>query len=337
MFSNSVLEIKSLLSSFLGEPKSMDDNPQTQFCCPCCAEMKCVESDGKYNLECNIEKGVYQCWVCGETNDMSGKISNLIKKYGNQEILNEYYNIIRDIKESTLYSLFGNDTFNDDFVDDYIELKLPFGSKKITVEDNNAIEAYNYLINRGLSDYFINTFNLHYIGDNHKNPLMRNRIIIPSYNQHGELNYWVGRDYKGDSNLRYRNPKIEKKLFIFNEKLVNWYDNITIVEGVFDHMVVPNSIPLLGKALKEDYALYESLIKYAKCNINIFLDSDAIANAKKLYKFLNVGVLKDRIRLITPPNGYDASNVYEKFGKKGIIELLQNAEKIDDYDLQFIS
>lgn len=337
MFSSHILEIKSLLSNFLGDPKSMDDNPQTQFCCPCCAERKCVESDGKYNLECNIEKGVYQCWVCGDTDDMSGKISGLIKKYGNIAILNEYYSILKDIKESALYSIFNNDTFTDDFVDDYVELKLPYGSKKINSDDEDSKEAYEYLIKRGLGEYFIKTFNLHYTNSQHKNPLMRNRIIIPSYSQYGELNYWVGRDYKGDSPLKYKNPKIEKKSFVFNEKLVNWYDNITLVEGTFDHMVVPNSIPLLGKSLKQDYAVYQNIIKYAKCNVNIFLDDDAIDNAKKLYKFLNNGVLRDRIRLITPPDGYDASSVYEKFGSKGIIELLQSAEKIDEYDLKFIS
>lgn len=337
MVNNSILEIKSLLSQFLNEPKSMDDNPQTQFCCPCCAEIKHVESDNKYKLECNIEKGVYQCWVCGDTEGMRGKISGLIKKYGNREILHEYYRIVKELKESSQYILFGNTNFDEEFVDDYQELRLPYGTKKITSTDENAKQAYDYLIKRGLNDYFIKTYNLYYTDDSNKNPLMRNRIIIPSYSKYGELNYWVGRDFTGNSQLRYKNPKIEKKQFIFNEKLVNWYDNVTLVEGVFDHMVVPNSIPLLGKTLNTDYALYDTIIKYAKCNINIFLDDDAVDNARRLYKFLNKGVLKDRIRLITPPNGYDASSVYEKYGKDGIVKLLQGAEKIDDYDLQFIS
>lgn len=336
MFDSSICDIKNLLSTFLGEPKSDDSNPQTQFCCPCCAERKFVKSDGKFNLECNIEKGVYQCWVCGDTDGMRGKISQLIKKYGNEDILREYYNIIKGVKDSNLYALLGSNKFEDEFIDNCVEVKLPYGFKRIKKDDVKSHEAYEYLKKRGLNEYFINTYNIGYIGENVKNKIMQNRIIIPSYNQYGELNYWVGRDYRGDSQLRYKNPKIEKKNFIFNEKLINWYDNVTLVEGVFDHMVVPNSIPLLGKTLNNDFVLYNTLLKYAKANINIFLDDDASSNAYKLYKFLDNGVLKDRIRLIIPPKGYDASKIYEEFGVKGIIKILRNCEKINEYDLQFV-
>lgn len=337
MLNYSTSEITSLLSSFLGEPKYNDGSPQVQFNCPCCAERKCVDSDGKYNLECNVEKGVYQCWVCGDTDGMKGKISDLIKKYGNRQILDEYRVLIKDIKESTKFALFENNSFVDDFIDNYIEVKLPYGAKRIKKDVEDAQEAYNYLVKRGLNDYFINTYNLCYTSNENKNPIMNNRIIIPSYNKYGDLNYWVARDYTGKSKLRYKNPKIEKKRFIFNEKMINWYDNITLVEGVFDHMVVPNSIPLLGKTLGSDYAVYESLEKYAKCDINIFLDDDASKNAIKLYKFLNKGRLRDRIKLIIPPEGHDASSIYEKYGQEGIVKLLRNAETVDEYDMQFIS
>ena len=337
LFDNGINEIKGLLTSFLGEPKNDNTEGWIQFCCPCCAERKCVESDGKYNLEVNIEKGVYHCWVCGDTDDMKGKISQLIRKYGNQQLLSEYYTIIKNIKESSLYCLYGGDKFNDDFIDDVQEVYLPFGCKPITKEDKNAEEAYEYLIKRGLDEYFIKTYNLKYIGDDEKKPVMKNRIIIPSYDMYGNLNYWVGRDYRGDAFLRYKNPKIEKTKFIFNEKFVNWYENITLVEGVFDHMVVPNSIPLLGKTLNRDSIHYEMLLQRAKANINIFLDDDALDNAMKMYKFLNKSVLKDRVRLIRCPNGYDASSLYQEKGKEGIIEVMRKAEKIDEYDLQFIA
>lgn len=333
MFENGINDIKTVLTKFLGEPKCDDFNPQVQYCCPCCAERKGVESDKKYNLEVNVEKGLYNCWVCAGTDGMSGKISGLIKKYGNPEILSEYYQIIKDIKESTLYSLYGGDKFNDIFVDDYNEIILPFGFKKVTKDDPYAKKAYEYLINRGLNDWFIQTYNIGYIGYT-KDKSMWGRVIIPSYNQYGELNYWVGRDYTGRNiKEKYKNPDVKKTQFIFNENKINWYDNVTLVEGVFDHMVVPNSIPLLGKSLKKDYMLYKALIENAKANVNIFLDDDAIDDSLRIYKLLNNSNLKDRVRLIQCPDGYDASSIYEKYKVKGIVRVMQKAEKLDEFDL----
>ena len=335
MFESGIRDIRNLLTSFLDDPKSNGYDSQVQYCCPCCADRKGVESDGKYNLECNIEKGVYHCWVCGDTDGMSGRISGLIKKYGNKDILNEYYNIIKSIKESSLYSLYGGDSFNDDFIDDIREVSLPKYFKRINTEDQQCWEAYNYLIKRGLNEYFINTFNIGYVGWSDEY-MMRNRIVVPSYSEFGEVNYWVGRDYSGKCKMKYKNPKIEKKDFIFNEQLVNWYDNITLVEGVFDHMVVPNSIPLLGKALDSDYAVYKALVERSRANINIFLDDDAYDNALRIYKLLDKGKLKGRVRLIKCPQGYDASSIYEQFGVRGILKVMRMATVIDEYDLLFI-
>ena len=76
------------------------------------------------------------------------------------------------------------------------------------------------------------------------------RIIIPSFNEYGELNYWTGRFTKLKHRQKYYNPIIERKDIIFNEEHIQWDADITLVEGPFDHIVVPNSIPLLGKALK---------------------------------------------------------------------------------------
>ena len=69
--------------------------------------------------------------------------------------------------------------------------------------------------------------------------------------------------------------------------------------------------------------------------INILLDDDAIDTAYKMYKFLN-NVMKDRIRIIECPQGYDASDYYKCFGRKGILNLLRSAHKLDDFMLSLI-
>ena len=197
-----------------------------------------------------------------------------------------------------------------------------------------AKEAIDYLQKRNISWYLIDYYNIGYVPYWSKDKEMRNRIVIPSYDEFGELNYFVARDYTGKRKLRkYNNPDIKKTDFVFNEDKINWYEYITLVEGAFDHMVVPNSIPLLGKTLKRDYATFNTVITKAKANVNVLLDDDALNDAKKIYKLLSSTNLKGRVRLIECPDGYDASDIYQKFGKKGIRKLMQRAKEIEEFEL----
>ena len=67
----------------------------------------------------------------------------------------------------------------------------------------------------------------------------------------------------------------------------------------------------------------------------LLLDDDAISDAKKMYKFLNSNI-QGKIRLIECPDGYDASDYNRVFGKKGIIQLMRSAHKLDDFELSMI-
>jgi hypothetical protein len=107
------------------------------------------------------------------------------------------------------------------------------------------------------------------------------------------------------------------------------------VEGAFDHIVVPNSIPLLGKALDTDYKLYWELItRFNGSHINVFLDADAFQTVKQVYKLLNHGRLYDKIRYIPVGGDEDPSSLFEKGGYKAIVEHLRNARQIDEVYLQ---
>ena len=162
------------------------------------------------------------------------------------------------------------------------------------------------------------------------------RIIIPSYDEFGDLNYYIARDYSGKNNKRkYNNPEVPKTSYIFDECMINWYEDITLVEGVFDHIVVPNSIPLLGKVLDEDNAVYSALINRAMANVNIMLDGDAVKDAKKLYYKLEDSSLKGRVRIIICDDGYDASTIYEKYGIDGIKKLMKSKRQLNDFDRIF--
>jgi hypothetical protein len=67
--------------------------------------------------------------------------------------------------------------------------------------------------------------------------------------------------------------------------------------------------------------------------IVIVLDDDAYEDAKNIYRELNFGDLRDRIRIVKCPEGYDPSKIFEKLGHKGIFKLLKNARKLKDSEI----
>ena len=335
-------KLYNILTVFLGEAKNgFDENTyQYQFPCP-----KCIERDGimearKYNLEVNIQKQVFQCWKCSSMeDDMKGSITKLIRMYGNEKLLSEYKEIIRSIRESELYKLhFSDSDFNiDTSIIEKEDLKFPPSFKLFKKDGKNNYGALKYLQNRGIDWNIIEQYKIGFT-EREEDDKMRKysyRVIIPSYNALGELNYWVGRDYLPTSDkfalrTKYANPQVKKTEIIFNEEKINWDADITLVEGAFDHIVVPNSIALLGKALDKDYKLYWELITKANANVNIFLDADAFSTVKELYKMLNHGRLYGKVRYIPVEGDEDPSSLYQMGGYKKIVEHLRNAQQINE-------
>lgn len=324
--------IKEIIEESIGNPRR-DTEGWKEYNCPYCAQEKGIENDGKYNLAVNYgedfkTKPFFHCWRCGT----SGKLSKLLKDFGTSDSLTRYYTELKNIKNSLLYKIDFDTDLNDFQIETTVELPKDF--KKIATEDKYAKDAIEYLKKRNINWYFIKYYNIGYVPYWSDDKEMRNRIVIPSYDEYGELNYYVARDYTEKRKIRkYNNPDIKKTMFVFNEDKINWYEDVTIVEGAFDHMVVPNSIPLLGKTLKRDYATFNALVNKAKANVNVLLDDDALDDAKKIYKLLNSTNLNGKIRLIECPIGYDASDIYQKFGKKGISKLMHNTKELDEFEL----
>ena len=150
-------------------------------------------------------------------------------------------------------------------------MDYPKSIYRFTIERENIEykKALNYLLKRNIGVDLINKYNIGYAisGD------YRGRIIFPSYDIDGEINYYIGRSYDPYSKLKYKNPEVSKMEIIFNEGKINWDSNIYLVEGVFDHITIPNSIPMLGKVLND--ILFNQLITKAEAKVIILLDADA--------------------------------------------------------------
>lgn len=328
----------SILESFLGPSKTGYDgnNTQLQFGCPHCIELYGQRESQRFNLEISLSKQMFNCWKCSseDESDMHGSIFKLIKLYGNESLYKEYRECIQSLKESKLYNIDFNKKYNIDF-SQIDELNLPKNFRPFKEDKYYPPKAMEYLQKRGIGWDIIYDFNMGFTTYDENDKISSNRIIIPSYNKFGELNYWTGRDFMGnDKRQKYYNPKVERKNIIFNEEKIQWDADITLVEGPFDHLVVPNSVPLLGKVLDKNFKLYWEILKNANANINVWCDGDAIDSVIKIYKNLNNGRLYNKIRYIPTREENDPSLLYQLGGRKAISEHLKNSKKIKEVYLQ---
>jgi len=307
--------IVNILEDFLGKYHNHnEDKNQINFDCPACAADKgLINGDGKGNLEINYNKGVYKCWVCKDTNNMSGYIPSLIRRYGTIKQLKQYLilkpetKILTGDKEYVPVKVYLPDTFT------------TLSEKYIY--DNNYVIALDYLKKRGITQDIIDYYQLGYTYSG-KYFL---RIIIPSYNQIGELNYFSGRAFSWVK-PKYKNFDSDKQYMIFNEGKINWDSTIYLVEGPFDHIVTPNSIPLLGKYMYE--LLFQTIIEKAKGSIVIVLDEDAERDAENIYKQLFYSPVGNLVKIVKLPRGIDIAKIHEKFGKRGVIKILSKAKRL---------
>lgn len=313
-------EVLDILRRNLGEYR-MNNNSWYSFNCPVCSSMAGVERDNKFNLECRVsqEQGMYyHCWACADTNGTKGNLSKLIKTFPRYEyetykgIIDNNVNITHLFKKHLL------ETKED-------ELEYPVGVRSFDFSEE--CNALSYLRSRGITIEIIERFRIAYTIDDYTTPRkFRNRIVIPSFDRFGDLNYYVCRDYSGLNTVKFMNPKMDKKSLVVNEHLVDWNKDVILVEGMFDHIVVENSIPLLGKHLDRDFLLYDKLVRNAKSNVIIFLDGDAMRDARLIYRLLNSNVrLKGRVFVAGNfRKDADPSDIFRDLGVDGIRECIKN-------------
>lgn len=282
-----------LLRDVLGDEKQhYESKGQISFDCPVCAREKGIDrGDGKGNLEINYYRHVYKCWACSDTNDTHGPLGKLFDQFGTKK-QKKVYNLIKPEEQKTEIKKVN-------------KLRLPEGFT--TFEDSNSrfiphIEAMRYLTSRGITDDIIKKYKIGYTvsGD------FAYRIIVPSFNLEGELNYFIARAWT-PRKMKYKNPTAEKDKIIFNEALIDWDKDIYLVEGVFDGFFLDNSIPMLGKKISG--LLFETLYTKSKGNIIICTDGDAWNDGLKIYHELNGGTLYNKIKIIKLPKDKDVCDL----------------------------
>jgi DNA primase len=279
--------VVDILEDILGEHRLHNDyKGQISFDCPVCShDIKGLdEGDGKGNLEINYKRGVYKCWVCAETHDTYGSLYKLLKKYGNAKQLKKYLLLKPEDDGEQPKRTFIQVRLPKEFV--------PFKDASLGLKMTPYYkQAFNYLQKRNITDLMIQMYNIGFCYTGH----YEHRIIIPSYDSENRLNYFIARSYLNNTKMKYKNPEVDKESLIWNEHLINWDEPVYIVEGAFDSIFLPNSIPMLGKFMTQN--LFDKLYDNAK-KVVIVLDPDAWEDAFRLYHKLNCGKLMGKLWII---------------------------------------
>jgi DNA primase len=276
------LNVINILDGVLGVGSSLKNNEQAHHC-PFCHHHK-------KKLQINLNTQKWHCWVC----DAGGnKIATLVRKAnGNRKEILKLKEIYQDEHE-----VYVNPSYEE-------KLELPKEFKKLidipTSFNPTYKQALTYLTKRGITKSDIVKYNMGYCEEGE----YRGRVIIPSYDEEGNLNYFIARSFYENETYKYKNPPVSRNIIVF-EDMINWNEPITLVEGVFDSFSVKrNVVPLLGKFLLPK--LRNKILEKGVKHINILLDNDAIKESTEHTDyFIKNGITVKNII----PEGKDAGDM----------------------------
>ena len=231
-------------------------------------------SHHKPKLQINVKTQKWHCWVSGT----GGRtLFQLLKKVNAS---NQHFDELRELVGDLPHYKKETDTRLKKVVQLPYEF-ITFGNSTDSIVKRHAL---SYLYKRGITDDDILKYNIGYCDDG----LYSNRIIIPSYDSDGQLNFFVGRDFY-NGKMKYRNTPTTKNVIGF-ELFINWDEPIILCEGVFDAMTFKrNAIPLFGKTVMSK--LQKKIIESKVKTIYLALDNDAIVDAVKISEnFIDNGI-----------------------------------------------
>lgn len=269
-------KLTNLIASVLGKGKTTNKGNIAHQCPFCQSPRRKLEVQYLTN-----EKGEnpWHCWVC---NKSGKKLSTLFKALNvSRDRLTELYGIlnIQPKYNSKQFDSLHSSTTVLDLPKEFI----PLYKTSDTTEYKNAMHYLRSKRKITLSE--IVKYNVGYCESGE----YAKKIIIPSYDETGRLNYFVGRAYYEAETFKHKNPDVSKNCVGF-ELFINWTLPIVLVEGSFDAIAVRrNAIPLFGKTISED--LRKKIIENKVTKLYICLDKDAQKQALEHAEyFMNNGV-----------------------------------------------
>ncbi len=252
------------VKSTFGSIKIARDRVNIAVKCPSCGEKK-----GKFSI--NIENWMCHCWVCGVK---SKSLYFILKKSVGEESASRFlrmFGLPKSLKKEDIDSI---------EIVEMPERFIPLAGYK--GKDPDVRDVISYCKKRGLEERDFWYFRL---GTSNTSE-MRRRVIVPSFDKSGNINFFVSRTIDPKGFPKYANSKAKKTSIIFNEMNIDWEKELVIVEGPFDLMKTGyNSTCLLGSKLSKSGRLFRKIVEN-RTPVLLALDNDMKAESQKIAKML---------------------------------------------------
>lgn len=296
--------VLGLLEVSFGPAKADKNGKDYTFYCPFC-KWKTPK------LVVNVELGIYNCWTCHPPT--KGKnLAYLLKK------VNAHPDHVKEMK-----SYFSQTNVKEEVEVDQV-VSLPKEFRPLYDNSDTSFDkkrAIAYLRSRGVYEDDIKKYNIGYCSFGR----YENRIVVPSYNDRGILNYFVARSMDSSSSRKYDAPSCKKSEIVGMENTINWSIPVILCEGAFDAITIKrNALPLFGKTIPK--AVMTKLVDSVVKTVYLALDEDALKQsidyAKQLLDYGKEVYLLDL-------EGKDPSVI----GFENMINLLHRAKPVSFSDL----
>ena len=290
------LKLLQLLESVLGKGKSTSGN-NVAFFSPFTSHYK-----PKLEIDINTDNNGQNPWHCWISDKKGRSIHSLFKQLN---LSKDKFEKLGKIIERSKYR--NNST---EISKKEEQIQLPEDFKPLWLKNNTPDyrNAIYYLQKRKITIFDIIRYRIGYAD----NGPYSGKIIIPSYDENGQLNYFVSRAFYENDPYKHKNPKVSKDIIGF-DMLINWNEPITLCEGAFDAITIKrNAIPLFGKQINPKLRM--KIIEEGVKEINICLDNGAIVNARNIAKtFMGEGIKVHLVKLDKQdPNELGYKKITEK-------------------------
>lgn len=258
----------TFIKKVFGEISRARDGINVAVSCPACSNKR------KKKFSINIETGQCHCWVC----DLRGKtLVPILRKFDMSRFVEEYCQKF-DVELRKKHS---------DTSEEEKEASLPDDFKLILDESRNRdpdIRACQlYLKNRNVTQRDL----WYYKIGTSQSKRFRRRVIFPSFDSLGDINFFVARGIDNTSRIKYINCPINKQSIVFNEINIDWKRELSIVEGPFDLLKSGyNSTCLLGSRLSLESMLFSKIAHY-RTPVLLCLDNDMNKKTHSIARLLS--------------------------------------------------
>lgn len=292
--------VMKVLHNHLGR-STPHKNGERSFHCPFC-------NHHKKKLQVNIDTQKWHCWVC---NAKGQTVKSLLRK---SKAPTHAFDAIKDVYGDVYVRTISK---SDNSITTLPKEYKPLYLQRNTPHYKNAI---HYALKvRNLTPIDIVKYEIGYCESGPYGGM----LVVPSYDDDGFLNYFVGRSFY-DVPMKHKNPAVSKDV-IGLASHINWKEPIVIVEGIYDAISTRrNVIPLFGKRILP--TLRSRILQERPPKLFLALDPDAYKDTyEEIEYFINNGIdvyyvnLKDK-----DPN---------EMGHEAMLQAMKDANQISFFDL----